>query len=88
MSGKRDNPSISVNPVTVEACNIRHQSLDSKIEEILSILKGNSKDINDAGGLVGSFRDLKRDRKWIYIIITVLGIPLTLLIVNFLMKGG
>ena len=85
---KRDNPDVSI-----QTCNMRHENLNSNIgslnsnmNEVIKILRGTG-EIDDTG-LVGAVRDIRRDRKWIYALLTLLGIPTIFLIINFFMKGG
>ena len=83
MSKHKDNPYVSL-----ETCNFRHTEIGSKIDEILWILKGDPKNPNDGGGLVGSFRDSKRDRKWVYALLTMIGIPMFFLLIKYFFFGG
>ena len=87
MKKNKDNPHVSF-----ETCNLRHEGinkrfdgLDGKMNEIIKILTGSGE--IDEMGLVGEVRDIKRDRKWIYTILTIFGIPLIFLIVQFVLKG-
>ena len=77
---KKDNPYVSA-----ETCSLRHQGLDSKINEIIKILKGTGE--LDNMGLLGEIRDIKRDRKWIYILLTVIGIPIVFLLIEYVLRG-
>lgn len=79
---KKDCPVVSVNAVSVNACNIRHQTLDKNISEILNILKGNS-DVPGDMGLMGDIRDIKRDKKWTYALLTIIGIPVLLMVIRY-----
>lgn len=68
---KKKNP----NFVTLKICNQRHLELSKSITEILHILKGDPNKFDDLG-LLGAIRDIKRDRKWIYALITLIGLPI------------
>lgn len=80
---KKGNPSF----VTLKMCNKRHSQLDKKVTDILYILKGKPNQHDDLG-LLGDIRDIKRDRKWIYVIVTILGVPSLILLLSWLLGGG
>ena len=81
---KKNNP----NPyVSHSVCSARYGKLDSKITEILHTLTGNPRDHEDLG-LVGEVRDIKRDRRWILGLITLIGIPVFLFLIKYLFFGG
>lgn len=80
MAKKRGNPGY----VTNAACRARYGKVDMKMTEILHTLTGNPKDHNDLG-LVGDVRDIKRDRKWIYALITLIGVPTMFLLIKYLL---
>jgi len=75
-SKPKDNPY-----VTLETCNIRYNAIDKKVTEILWALKGNPNVPEDLG-IMGQLRDIKRDRKWIYALITCIAIPVALLVIK------
>ena len=72
--------------VSAKACELRHASVDDKLNEIITILKGSSKNPGDLG-LMGEIRDIKRDRKWIYGLITIIAIPSFSYIIKILVGG-
>lgn len=84
MGRKNSNPGF----VTINACETRHTEIGAKIDEILKILRGNPGNDPDSMGLLGDIRDMKRDRKWIYALLTIIGIPTLFLLVQYVMSGG
>lgn len=84
----KENNNPKQNPfVHLEFCNTRHLSLDNKMNEILWILKGDPKNPKD-GGIIGEMRDQRRDRRWIYALITIIGVPTLFLFIKWLISGG
>lgn len=77
MKKKKDNPYVSF-----ETCNARHIAVDGKLTEILCTLRGNPDASGDLG-IMGDVRDIKRDKKWVYALLTLIGIPVLFLIVKF-----
>jgi len=73
--------------VHLEFCDARHTQVNTKLDEILWVLKGDPKNTKD-GGIIGEMRDQRRDRKWIYAILTMIGIPIIFLLIEFFLKGG
>ena len=80
MAKKKDCPY-----VTVSSCNKTHTALDQKVTEILWGFKGNPGEPGDLG-MAGDIRDIKRDKKWIYAILTLVCIPVVFLLVEFFLK--
>jgi len=76
---KKDNPYVSI-----ETCNLRYNNLNANLNKILEILRGDEK-VNF--GLIGDIRDIKRDRKWIYILLTVIGVPIIFLLIEYVLRG-
>jgi hypothetical protein len=87
MSEKDLDPSKQNPFVHLEFCNARHMATNVKLDQILFAVKGNPNVPEDLG-MMGDLRDIKRDRKWIYALLTILGVPTIFLVINFLIKGG
>jgi len=83
MEKKKHNPGF----VTTSVCNARYNKLDTKVTEILYAVKGNPNVPGDLG-LAGDVRDVKRDKKWTYALITFVALPTLFLLLNYLLKVG
>lgn len=75
--------------VTLETFTTRHEMLLNKIDrnatkvtEILWLLKGNPNAPGDMG-IMGEIRDIKRDRKWFYALLTLIGLPLFFFLIKY-----
>jgi hypothetical protein len=68
-------------------CDARHIAVDRKLDLVLYAIKGNP-EIPEDLGMMGELRDIKRDRKWIYAVLTMIGVPIIFLIIQFILKGG
>jgi hypothetical protein len=68
----RENPH-----VYIETCNIRHGILESKVNNILTCLRGNTRDPKDMG-LVGEVRAINTYIKIAMALITLIGVPIIL----------
>jgi len=73
--------------VHLEFCDARHIEVNKKLDQILFAVKGNPNTPEDMG-MMGTLRDIKRDKKWIYALLVTIGVPTIFLIINFLVKGG
>lgn len=81
MAKKKKNPN---NPhVTISLCNERYGLLDTKITEILYLLKGNPRSHKDLG-IMGELQNIQRDKRWVYGLITLIGIPVFFLLLQYL----
>lgn len=88
------NPTTGLNPgfrnpgfVTIPNCDFRHGQINAKMDEILWVLKGDPKDPKD-GGIIGEMRDQRRDKRWIYAFLTLIGIPSLFLFIKWILTGG
>lgn len=73
--------------VHLEFCDVRHMEVNKKLDQILFAVKGNPDKPEDMG-MMGTLRDIQRDRKWIYALLITIGVPTVFLIANFLIRGG
>jgi hypothetical protein len=89
MPGKEDfTDPAKQNPfVHMEFCDVRHMEVNKKLDQILFAVKGNPSVPEDMG-MMGDLRDIKRDKKWIYAMLTIIGAPTIFLIIQFLLKAG
>ena len=79
----KDNPYVSL-----ATCDLRTKAIGDRVEQVISkidiltnLVRGNPAVPEDMG-LCGDIRDIKRDRKWIYGIITVIVIPILYLLLK------
>ena len=73
--------------VHLEFCDARHLEVNKKLDQVLFTLKGNP-NIPEDLGMMGQLRDIKRDRKWIYALLTMIGIPVFFLMIKYFFFGG